>query len=140
MSPRVARLREPLHRAIPRDLDRRIFGQAGYGTRQSLTGALRRLQAPLRRLVWLPAQEDPLSRSPGPLEQSRPRDTHAVVGVHRLLQRIWRLAVDEQTGAVRVCAAPAADEVRRQLHRTIAAVRDGLEALRFNTSIAGSPS
>jgi leucyl-tRNA synthetase len=72
----------------------------------------------------------------GPLEQSRPWDTKAVVGVHRLLQRIWRLAVDEQTGAVRVSAEPADDEVRRQVHRTIAAVREGMETLRFNTSIA----
>jgi leucyl-tRNA synthetase len=72
----------------------------------------------------------------GPLEQSRPWDTHAVVGVHRLLQRIWRLAVDEQTGVVRVSAEPADDAVRRQLHRTIVAVRDGMETLRFNTSIA----
>jgi len=72
----------------------------------------------------------------GPLEQSRPWDTQAVVGVHRLLQRIWRLAVDEQTGAVRVSAKPADDEVRRQLHRTIAAVREGMETLRFNTAIA----
>jgi leucyl-tRNA synthetase len=72
----------------------------------------------------------------GPLEQSRPWDTQAVVGVYRLLQRIWRLAVDEQTGAVRVSAEPAGDDVRRQLHRTIAAVRDGMETLRFNTSIA----
>ena len=44
-----------LHRAIPRDLDRRIFGQAGYGaSRQSLTGAIGRLRAPLRKLVGLP--------------------------------------------------------------------------------------
>jgi leucyl-tRNA synthetase len=72
----------------------------------------------------------------GPLEQSRPWETRAVVGVHRLLQRIWRLAVDEQTGTVRVSAEPADDVVRRQLHRTIAAVREGMETLRFNTSIA----
>src|SRR5690606_13575419 len=32
----------------------------------------------------------------GPLDQSRPWDTHAVVGVFRLLQRIWRNVVDEE--------------------------------------------
>ena len=36
----------------------------------------------------------------GPLEQSRPWDAKAIVGPYRLLQRIWRVVVDEQTGAV----------------------------------------
>src|SRR3712207_7966583 len=39
--------------------------------------------------------------STGPLDQSRPWETKAVVGSQRLLQRIWRVVVDEQTGAVR---------------------------------------
>ena len=72
----------------------------------------------------------------GPLEQSRPWDTKAVVGVYRLLQRVWRNVIDEETGALRVSAEPADEQIRRQLHRTIAAVRDGMESLRFNTSIA----
>src|SRR4029453_18367085 len=54
-----------------------------------------------------------------------------------LLQRIWRVVVDEQTGAVR-----AADDVEpgedtlRALHRTIAGVRDGFATLRFKIAIA----
>ncbi len=72
----------------------------------------------------------------GPLDQSRPWDTKAVVGVFRLLQRIWRSILDEETGAVTVADAPADDDTRRVLHRTIASVRDGMETLRFNTSIA----
>ncbi|CAN5647627.1 leucine--tRNA ligase [soil metagenome] len=73
----------------------------------------------------------------GPLDQSRPWDTTAVVGMYRQLQRVWRLYVDEQTGALRVVddAVPA-DETLRVLNRTIVAVRDGMETLRFNTSIA----
>src|SRR5262249_30681948 len=43
--------------------------------------------------------------SGGPLDQSRPWQTRAVVGAHRLLQRIWRTAIDETTGACRVSAA-----------------------------------
>ena len=39
--------------------------------------------------------------STGPLDQSRPWETKAVVGSQRLLQRIWRVVVDEETGAVR---------------------------------------
>jgi leucyl-tRNA synthetase len=72
----------------------------------------------------------------GPLDQSRPWDTKAVVGVFRLLQRIWRNVLDETTGEVRVSDAAADDETRKLLHRTIATVRDGMETLRFNTSIA----
>jgi leucyl-tRNA synthetase len=44
--------------------------------------------------------------------------------------------VDEETGAVRVSDEAADPEVRRQLHRTIAAVRQGMESLRFNTAVA----
>ncbi len=72
----------------------------------------------------------------GPLDQSRPWETKAVIGVFRLLQRIWRNVLDEETGAVRVAETSADDDTRRVLHRSIAAVRDGMETLRFNTSIA----
>jgi leucyl-tRNA synthetase len=72
----------------------------------------------------------------GPLEQSRPWETKAVVGVFRLLRRVWRTILDEETGAVRVAAVPADDDTKRALHRTIAAVCEGMESLRFNVSIA----
>ncbi len=72
----------------------------------------------------------------GPLEQSRPWETKAVVGPFRLLQRIWRNVVDEETGGLRVSNLDAGDETRWVLHRTIAAVREDFEALRFNTAIA----
>ncbi len=72
----------------------------------------------------------------GPLEQSRPWDTKAVVGSHRLLQRIWRNVVDEETGALRISEGTIDDDSRRVLHRSIEAAREGFESLRFNTSIA----
>jgi len=72
----------------------------------------------------------------GPLDQSRPWDTTAVVGMYRLLQRIWRVFVDESTGELHLSDDRPGDESQRALHRTIAAVRDGMETLRFNTSIA----
>ena len=59
--------------------------------------------------------------STGPLEQSRPWETKAVVGSQRLLQRIWRVVVDEETGAVRAADDVEPDEeTLRALHRTIA--------------------
>ena len=72
----------------------------------------------------------------GPLDQSRPWDTTAVVGMYRLLQRIWRVIVDEDSGAPRVSDDQPDDDTTRILHRTTAAVRDGMQTLRFNTSIA----
>ncbi len=74
--------------------------------------------------------------STGPLDQSRPWETKAVVGSQRLLQRIWRVVVDEQTGAIRAADVELDDDTLRALHRTIAGVRDGLETLRFNIAIA----
>jgi len=72
----------------------------------------------------------------GPLDASRPWNTADIVGVHRFLQRFWRNAVDEETGAIRVSDAPADEETRRVLHRTIAAVRADMAQLQFNTAIA----
>jgi leucyl-tRNA synthetase len=72
----------------------------------------------------------------GPLDGSRPWSTQDIVGVHKFLQRFWRNAVDEDTGELHVTEVPADDETRRQLHRTIAAVRDDMGKLEFNTAIA----
>ena len=73
----------------------------------------------------------------GPLEQSRPWDAKAIVGPYRLLQRIWRVVVDENTGdGARRPTTTVPDELNRLLHKTIHAVREGYETLRFNTSIA----
>ena len=72
----------------------------------------------------------------GPLEASKPWNTRDIVGVHRFLQRAWRNFVDEDSGALRVGDAPAADELRRALHRTIRVVTDDMERMSFNTAIA----
>ncbi|GAC1317938.1 MAG: leucine--tRNA ligase [Acidimicrobiales bacterium] len=74
--------------------------------------------------------------SMGPLDQSRPWETRAVVGAFRFLQRLWRLLVDESTGELRVTEAALADPGRRAMHRTIEAVTDGMETMRFNVAIA----
>jgi leucyl-tRNA synthetase len=74
--------------------------------------------------------------STGPLEQSRPWETKAVVGSQRLLQRIWRVVVDEETGAVRASDVEPAEETLRALHQAIDGVRDGYATLRFNIAIA----
>jgi leucyl-tRNA synthetase len=72
----------------------------------------------------------------GPLDASRPWSTSDIVGVHRFLQRLWRNVIDEETDTLRVGDGPPDPETRRLLHRTIAAVRADLAALKFNTAIA----
>jgi len=72
----------------------------------------------------------------GPLDQSRPWATKDVVGSQRFLQRIWRLVVDEESGAVRVADTELDEETKRLLHKTIAGVREDYDALRNNTAVA----
>ncbi|MGD9622095.1 MAG: leucine--tRNA ligase [Mycolicibacterium sp.] len=75
--------------------------------------------------------------SMGPLEASRPWATKDVVGAYRFLQRVWRLVVDEETGATRVTDGETLDEpTLRLLHRTIAGVAEDYAALRNNTAAA----
>ncbi|MGW0252294.1 leucine--tRNA ligase [Nocardia goodfellowii] len=70
----------------------------------------------------------------GPLDTSRPWATKDVVGAHRFLQRVWRLVVDEETGAIRVTEDDPSDETARLLHKTIAGVDEDYAALRDNTA------
>jgi leucyl-tRNA synthetase len=72
----------------------------------------------------------------GPLDTDRPWNTRDIIGVHRYLQRLWRNVMDETTRQVRVSSDPTPPDLRRALHRTIAGVRDDMEALRFNTAVA----
>ncbi|MEV4129725.1 leucine--tRNA ligase [Nocardia sp. NPDC049707] len=72
--------------------------------------------------------------SMGPLDTSRPWATKDVVGAHRFLQRVWRLVVDEESGAIRVTDAAPSEETLRLLHKTIAGVDDDYAALRDNTA------
>ncbi|MEU2350836.1 leucine--tRNA ligase [Modestobacter sp. NPDC049651] len=74
--------------------------------------------------------------STGPLDQSRPWETKAAVGSQRLLQRIWRVVVDEETGVVRAGDGEPDAGTSRALNRAVEAVRDGMTTLRFNIAIA----
>ena len=72
----------------------------------------------------------------GPLDTSRPWATKDVVGAHRFLQRLWRLVVNETSGELAVTDAALTEDDSKQLHRTIAGVRDDYEHLRLNTVAA----
>ncbi len=74
--------------------------------------------------------------SMGPLEASRPWATKDVIGAYRFLQRVWRLVIDEQTGAVRVSDDVPDDATLKALHRAIDGVSDDYANLRNNTAAA----
>jgi leucyl-tRNA synthetase len=74
--------------------------------------------------------------SMGPLDQSKPWETRAVVGSQRFLQRLWRNVIDEVTGELRIVDAPMDDATTRALHKTIDAVTRDYDGLSFNTAIA----
>jgi len=75
----------------------------------------------------------------GPLEATKPWSMQGVEGVHRFLQKVWRMVVDENTGwlteAVKDNAQP--DEATlRLLHQTIKKLGDDIESFSFNTAIS----
>ncbi|MGW9456074.1 leucine--tRNA ligase [Streptomyces globisporus] len=72
----------------------------------------------------------------GPLDVSRPWDTRAVVGQYRLLQRLWRNVVDEETGEVTVVDTEPGGDTLRALHKAIDGVGQDMAGMRFNTAIA----
>jgi leucyl-tRNA synthetase len=74
----------------------------------------------------------------GPLDASKPWNTRDVPGLFKLLQRIWRLVVDEETGDMSGALSDAAAdaETLRALHKTIKGVTEDIEQLKFNTAIA----
>ncbi|MBL8912542.1 MAG: leucine--tRNA ligase [Archangium sp.] len=76
----------------------------------------------------------------GPLEQVKPWQTNGVAGVARFLERVWRVCVNEETGALsaKLTDAPENSDpaVQKALHKCIAAVERDTVALRFNTAIS----
>ncbi|MCH7547479.1 MAG: class I tRNA ligase family protein, partial [Planctomycetes bacterium] len=71
----------------------------------------------------------------GPLDASKPWNPRDIVGVFRFLQRVWRLAVNEET-CVLSLAESSDEDIEKLLHRTIAKVGDDIERLAMNTAIA----
>ncbi|MHC4394851.1 MAG: leucine--tRNA ligase [Planctomycetota bacterium] len=74
----------------------------------------------------------------GPLEAIKPWNMQGVEGVHRFLQRVWRMVVDEDTGSLveAVKQADPDEQTLRLLHQTIKKVGDDIESFNFNTAIS----
>ncbi len=67
----------------------------------------------------------------GPLEMPKPWNMHGVEGVHRFLQKVWRLSQ-------RTCLADTQQSVAllRLRHKTIKKVTEDIQHFRFNTAIS----
>ena len=74
----------------------------------------------------------------GPLEATKPWNANGVEGMHRFLSRVWRLFINEDTGAIneKITVDGGTDEFKRTAHKTIKKVTEDLEHLRFNTAIS----
>ena len=73
----------------------------------------------------------------GPLEDTKPWSMKGVEGVHRFLNRVWRMMVDENGSldpSIRDAEMTADQE--RLLHQTVKKVTADIEALAFNTAIS----
>lgn len=73
----------------------------------------------------------------GPLEDTKPWSTKGVEGVHRFLNRVWRMFITEDgtlDPAIRDVSLSADQE--RLLHQTIKKVTNDIESLAFNTAIS----
>jgi len=71
----------------------------------------------------------------GPLEQSKPWDTHGIEGVFRFIRKVWRLYHDEQ-GRFRVSEEAPTGEELRTMHRTIKKAQEDIERFSFNTVVS----
>lgn len=72
----------------------------------------------------------------GPLEQMKPWSMTGVAGVHRFLNRVWRLFVDERTDECLITdVAPTAAQ-QKEIHKLIRKVGEDIEGMRYNTAIA----
>ncbi len=66
----------------------------------------------------------------GPLQVSKPWSTNGLAGVHRFLDRVWRLGERE------LVDDRAPEEHKKVLHQTIKKVSQDTDGLEFNTAIA----
>ena len=71
----------------------------------------------------------------GPLEMSKPWNTHGIDGVFKFLRRFWNLFHDENGNFAISHDKPSGEELKA-LHKTIKKVKEDINNLSFNTSVS----
>ncbi|RAV01674.1 leucine--tRNA ligase [Paenibacillus sp. YN15] len=74
----------------------------------------------------------------GPLESTKPWSITGVEGIHRFLNRVWRLFINEngQLQEKIVKDGETTDAFKKVWHKSIKKIGEDYEALRFNTAIS----
>ena len=72
----------------------------------------------------------------GPMDKDKPWAENGIEGVRRFLDRLSRLAVNDQTGEKIATDEALPAEVEKLLHKTIKKVSQDIEAMNFNTCIS----
>ncbi len=72
----------------------------------------------------------------GPYDKDKPWATTGIAGVHRFLERVWRLVVDDEGKNLILTDGEVPEVINKLLHKTIKKVSDDYEALSFNTAIS----
>lgn len=72
----------------------------------------------------------------GPFDKDKPWSTSGITGVHRFLERIWRLAVDDQGQTFPLNDDTPPEALNKLLHKTVKKVGEDMETLSFNTAIS----
>lgn len=72
----------------------------------------------------------------GPLDKDKPWNSNGIDGVKRFLDRLNRLALDENTGEAKADDSALPAEVEKMLHKSIKKVTEDIEAMSFNTCIS----
>jgi len=67
----------------------------------------------------------------GPFEASKPWSTKSIEGSYRFLQKVWRLAEENE-----IVDEPPSETLNRLLHKTIKKVGEDVERFSFNTAIS----
>ena len=70
----------------------------------------------------------------GPIEQTKPWQTRGIVGIHRFLNRLWRLIIKDDKALA--CIVKGNHQLEQHLARMLKKVVEDTEAMQFNTAIA----
>jgi leucyl-tRNA synthetase len=71
----------------------------------------------------------------GPLEQSKPWNTHGIDGVSKFLRKFWRLFHDKKN-QFRVSDEEPSEQELKILHKTIKKAEEDIDRYSFNTSVS----
>ena len=73
----------------------------------------------------------------GPIERAKPWSTEGLGGLHRFLNRVWRIYVDEDATLNRNIGPESSSEsIVKVYHKTLKIVGEHIERARFNTAIS----